>query len=189
VEDALALDKANGNTLWYDAIQKEMSNVRIAYNILEAGASPPIGYKCIPCRMIFDIKMDFTHKARLVAGGHVTDPPSSITYSSVVSRETVRIAFVVAASNDLDIKAAGIGNAYLNAYTSEKVYTITGPEFGEESNRIAVIVRAVYGLKSNRAAWHACFAQSLYDLGFTSCQSDPDIWRRSARKGDLTEYY
>jgi hypothetical protein len=81
--------------------------------------------------MVFDIKMDFTHKARLVAGGHVTDPPASITYSSVVSCETVQIAFVVAALNDLDVVAADIGNAYLNAYTSEKFFTITGPEFGE----------------------------------------------------------
>jgi Reverse transcriptase (RNA-dependent DNA polymerase) len=69
------------------------------------------------------------------------------------------------------------------------VYTITGPEFGEENNRITVIVRALYGLKSSGAAWHACFAQSLSDLGFMSCQSDPDIWRRSPSKGDLTDYY
>jgi hypothetical protein len=76
--------------------------------------------------MVFDIKMDFTRKARLVAGGHVTDPPVSIMYSTVVSRESVRIAFLIAALNDLNILAADIGNAYLNAPTDEKVYTITG---------------------------------------------------------------
>ena len=42
----------------------------------------------------------------------MTDPPASITYASVVSRESVRIAFMVAALNDLDIMAADIG-AYL----------------------------------------------------------------------------
>ncbi len=26
------------------------------------------------------VKIDFTHKARCVAGGHITDPPTSITY-------------------------------------------------------------------------------------------------------------
>jgi Reverse transcriptase (RNA-dependent DNA polymerase) len=96
--------------------------------------------------------MDFTRKARLVAGGHVTDPPTSITYSSVVSRELVRIVFLIAALNDLDIMTADIGNAYLNAFTSEKVYTITGPEFGEEAGRVAIIIRALYGLKSSGAA-------------------------------------
>ena len=50
--------------------------------------------------MIFDIKMgDFRRKARLVAGGHVTEPPATITYSSVVLRETVFIAFTVIALN------------------------------------------------------------------------------------------
>jgi hypothetical protein len=42
--------------------------------------------------MFFDIKMDFTRKACFVAGGHVTNPPSNITYSSVVARDSIRIA-------------------------------------------------------------------------------------------------
>jgi len=37
------------------------------------------------------------------AGGHRTDPPSSTTYSSVVSRESVRLSFLVAALNGLDV--------------------------------------------------------------------------------------
>jgi hypothetical protein len=53
--------------------------------------------------MIFDIKMDCTRKARFVAGGRTTENPASTTYSSVVSRDSVRIAFMFAALNDLDI--------------------------------------------------------------------------------------
>ena len=51
--------------------------------------------------MIFDIKMDekFTRKAILVVGGHTTAPPSSITYSSVVSRESVGISIILASLN------------------------------------------------------------------------------------------
>ena len=74
--------------------------------------------------------MDFTRKARFVAGGHVTDPPECLTYSSVVSRETVRIVFLLAALNDLDICAADISNAYLNADCAERIYTVAGKEFG-----------------------------------------------------------
>ncbi len=75
--------------------------------------------------------MDFTRKARFVAGGHMTDPPTEITYSTVVSRDSVRIGFLIAALNDLDLVAADIGNAYLQAETKEKIYAIAGPEFGE----------------------------------------------------------
>ena len=55
--------------------------------------------------------MDFTRKARFVAGGHTTEAPTSITYSSVVSRDSVRIGFLIAALND----------SYLNAPCREKI--------------------------------------------------------------------
>ena len=81
-----------------------------------------VGHQEIRCHMIFDIKMDgrFTRKARYVAGGHTTDPPSSITCSSVVSRDSIIIVFTLAALNDADIRAADVGNAYLNAKCREK---------------------------------------------------------------------
>ena len=63
--------------------------------------------------------MDFTRKARFVAGGHMTEPPVIITYSSVVSRDSVQIGFVLATLNDLELVAADIGNAYLQANTKE----------------------------------------------------------------------
>ena len=91
VKEALALDKKNGNTYWQDAISKEMKNARVAFELLDLDASCPEGYKKITCHLIFDVKMDLTRKARYVAGGHLTDPPSFLTYASVVSRDTVRI--------------------------------------------------------------------------------------------------
>ena len=67
--------------------------------------------------MIFDIKMDgkFTCRVRLVAGGHKMAPPSSITYSIVVTRESVRLVFLISGLNDLDMCACDIGIAYLNS--------------------------------------------------------------------------
>jgi hypothetical protein len=58
VKEALALDCKNGNTLWVDAIAKEMKEVRIAFNILPDDRSAPIGYQKIPCHMILDVKME-----------------------------------------------------------------------------------------------------------------------------------
>jgi hypothetical protein len=126
--------------------------------------------------MIFDVKMDFTRKARFVAGGHMTNPPAAITNSGVVSRDSVRIAFLLAALNDVDLLATDIGNAYLNAPAREKVYTTAGPEFGPElEGRAVLIVRALYGLKSSGAAWRAHLADTLRQLGYKSCLADPDV--------------
>ncbi len=90
VKEALDLDRINGNILWAAGIAKEMANVCIAFKILADDESVPIEYQKIPCHMVFDIKMeDFTHKARLVAGGHMTDAPSTSSYASVVSCKTI----------------------------------------------------------------------------------------------------
>jgi hypothetical protein len=58
VKKALALDCKNGNTLWADAIAKEMKEVCIAFNILPDVSSALIGYQKIPCHMIFDMKIE-----------------------------------------------------------------------------------------------------------------------------------
>ena len=188
--EAIEIDKESGDHEWFDAIMKEMNNVRIAFDIKQHGESAPAGFKRIPLTMIFDIKLDFTKKARLVAGGHRTDPPTSMTYSSVVSRKSVRIAFTIAALNGLDVIMSDVGNAYLNTRTSGKVYGIAGMEFGEQDvGKVCVIVRTLYGLKSSGAAWRSHFANDLRDMGFTSTLADPDVWLRPATKRNGYKYY
>ena len=66
--------------------------------------------------MIFDVKMGYSRgKSRLVVRGHVTEPPATITYVSVVLRETVRIDLKLAALNDLTVNMVDIQNAYITA--------------------------------------------------------------------------
>jgi len=141
--------------------------------------------------MIFDIKMDgkFTRKARLVAGGHTTETPASSTYSSIVSRESVRAAFLLAALNDLDVFAADVGNAYLNAPCREKIWTRAGKEFSSDEGSIMIIVRALYGLKTSNAAWRAAFAEKLTEMGYKSTKADPDVWIRESVKPNGFRYF
>jgi hypothetical protein len=140
--------------------------------------------------MIFDVKCDLTRKARFVAGGHWTEASTQLTYSSVVTRDSVHIAFLIAALNDIKILAADIGNAYLQAPAREKVHTTAGPEFGPDNiGKTVIIVRAMYGLKSSGAAWRAKFSETLRDMGFLPSYADPDVWYRPATKTCGFEYY
>ena len=82
--------------------------------------------------------------------GHMTDTSSSITYSSVVSHDSVCISFLVATLNDLDVMSADIGNTYLNAPDKEKIWTVMGHEFGRDKGAMFIMSRALYGLKSAR---------------------------------------
>ena len=128
---AIELDTKNGNHLWRDALKKEMKNVGVAFDILEDHQNVPIGWTKTSGHLIWDVKMDFTRKARWVKDGHKTADPLSSNYAGVVSRDSVRIAFTLAAMNGLDICAADVQNAYIQAPSSEKHYVICGPEFGE----------------------------------------------------------
>jgi hypothetical protein len=193
VEEALAIDKEEGNDFWKKSIDKEIKNVKVAFRILEEGEQPPVGSKHIPYHIIFDVKFDLTRKSRLVAGGHRNkDVPAHATFSSVTSRDSVRLAFMLAALNNLNILSADIGNAYLNAPARERVHTTLGPEiFGtEHSGKTAVIVRALYGLKTAGAAWRHHFASFIRDeLKFDPTVADPDVYRKPMIKKDGTKYY
>ena len=57
----------------------------------------------------------------------MTEAPATLTYASVVSRETVRIALTLAALNDVEVKASDIQNAYLTAPVTEKIWITCGP--------------------------------------------------------------
>ncbi len=92
--------------------------------------------------------------------------------------------------HELDILAADIGNAYLQAPTREQVHTTAGPEFGPSRvGQTVVIIRAMYGLKSSGAAWHAQLSETLLGMGFKPSLADPDVWYRAACKEDGFEYY
>ena len=125
----------------------------------------------------------------MVAGGHTTEAPSSVTYSSVVSRDSVRIALTISALNNLDVLACAIQNAYMTAQGREKIWTRTGPEFGSEIGCIMIVVRALYGLKSSGAAFGALLVETLYDLGYLPTKADLDVWIRLAVKANGFEYY
>jgi Reverse transcriptase (RNA-dependent DNA polymerase) len=88
--------------------------------------------------------------------------------------------------NKLEPWATDIGNAYLEAYTSKKVYIIAVPEFGGLEAHILKTSKALYGLCSSGACWHDRFADCITEHGFFQCKSEPDIWMH--RVEDIYKY-
>ena len=194
VAEAKRFDTENNNSLWWDSICQEMKNVMIAFEQTDESIDSlrRKGYQHIDCHVIFDVKMgeNFRRKARMVAGGHKTETPATLTYSSVVSRDSVRIAFMIAALNDLEILACDIQNAYLTAPCREKICITAGPEFGPElEGKTMLVVRALYGLKSSGAAFRSFLAETLRDLNFVPSRADPDVWMSPAVKPDGFKYW
>jgi Reverse transcriptase (RNA-dependent DNA polymerase) len=189
-QDAMRLDRFNGNSKWRDATKLELDQINEYETFNDLGhkerVKAPVGFKKIRVHLIFDVKHDGRHKARLVADGHLTDAPLESVYSGVVSIRGFRIIMFLAELNHLEFWATDVGNAYLESFTTEKVYIIAGPEFGEYENHIMTIRKALYGLKSSGQRWHDRLHDCLQDLGFNPCKAEPDIWMK--RNGDIWEY-
>jgi hypothetical protein len=83
VEHAYDIDRANSNTLWKDALTKEMTKARVAFEVLEEEMKAPIGWSKVTGHLVWDVKMDFTRKARWVLDGHKTPNPIGSTYAGV----------------------------------------------------------------------------------------------------------
>ena len=102
VHHAQELDRRNGNTMGMDVLAKEMFNVGIAFEVVEEKQSAPLGWSQVSGHLVWDVKIDFTQKARWVLDGHKTPDPIGSTYAGIVSRESVRIAFTYAAHLSMD---------------------------------------------------------------------------------------
>ena len=79
--EALEFDKANNNSKWYDATKAELDSIihmrcsksiqKVKYGKQKKVLNAPPGYQEIRVHLIFAVKYDGRHKARLVADGHL----------------------------------------------------------------------------------------------------------------------
>ena len=191
VVEAYAIDKANNNTYWSDAIKTEMPKIINSVEEFTGEMHELKGYQQISGHLIFDVKFseNFRRKVRYVADGDRTKTPTSITYSTVVACDSVRICLTIAALNELDILSADVENAYLTAPCKERVWIRAGAEFGELQGKILIVKKALYRLNSSGASFRTFLAEQLDDIGFKSSIADPDVWMRPAVKPDGERYY
>ena len=139
----------NGNRVWWEAEERELGQIDEYEAFTDMGIGTkavPHGYKKIRVHMVYDMKVTLQRKARLVADGQLTDTPVDSLYLSVVSLRGLKTTLFLAELNQLEAWCTDVGNAYLEAYTDEKVYIIAGNGFGDQEGRTLIIIKALYGL-------------------------------------------
>ena len=194
--EAMQFDSENKNSKRYDAIKQEMESM-LEYKVFKKWdkaildkhkkvMNPPKGYHRIKVHLVFAVKFDGRHKARLVADGHLTPEPIEKIYSGVVSLRILRLVIFLGKLNHL--WGADIGNAYLEAFTDEKLYIVAGPEFQELEEYILIFLKAMYGLKSSGKRWAEVIHGILRDMKFLPSKADPFICLRKAPNLRCYEY-
>ena len=150
--EALLLDKQNGNIKWQDCTALEMQHLKDYQTFIDKGlysqTSIPKGFKKIKVHLVYAVKHDGYHKARLVADGHLTDIPLNSVYAGVVSIRGMQLCLFLGELNGMEAYATDIGNAYLEAKTRKKVCIRAGPEFEELEGHLLIIYKVLYRLTS-----------------------------------------
>ena len=193
--DAIRLDKENSNTHWQDAMDLELTQIHEYKVFKDTGkaqfhngkAVTPDGFQKIRVHFVYAVKHDGRFKARLVADGHLTKEPVESIYSGVVPLRSLRMVVFLSQLNDLEIWGADVGNAYLEAYTDEKLCIIAGPEFKELQGHLLIMIKALHGTCSGGARWHDRLFDILQELKFKPSKADPDVWMRPEPGGTCYE--
>ena len=125
------------------------------------------------------------------AVGHATGAPPTLTYVSVVSQYSVRIALTLAALNDMEVKTSDIHNAYFTNPCSDKIWTTLGSEFVPDlEGKKDLVVRALYGLKYASASFRNHLAECMKNIWYSLCLVDPYLWfKKETRPSYGAKYY
>ena len=75
-----------------NAINREMINLKVTFNVLDDGSNIPVGFNKASGNLVSNISMKLKRKDLLVKDGHITPEPEWFTFSRVESR---RRAFVL----------------------------------------------------------------------------------------------
>ena len=128
--------------------------------------------------------------ARFIAIGSRTEVLASLTYLRIMLRHIVRLAFLIAALNELDILTYDIGNAYLNAECKEKISFVSRKEYGFNQGKVLIIKQALYGLYLSGVTWRATLREHIMNaMTFASTRVDAVVYIQKNMSNEKSPYY
>ena len=108
--------------------------------------------------------------------------PESVTYSTVVLRDSLIIFLMTDAINDLDVLGDDIQNELLTEPNGDKSWLRVRLEFGPDKSKYFIFVRTLYSLVLASAYLGPYTEKKLNEMVFKSLQSNTNVWMRLAKR-------
>jgi hypothetical protein len=152
----------------------------------------PEGRKAIGCKWVYHLKRDehgkiARYKARLVAQGFSQKPgvdySDNGTFAPVMRFKTLRTMLAHMEIHNWKLGQFDIKGAYLHGYLEEEIYMAQPQGYGDNSQRVRKLIRAIYGLKQAGNVWNTVLNEALTELGFKQLKSDYCCYIRQNEDG------
>ena len=186
IKEAVAINKKNRNTLWQDAIQKSWKKWWLYSKLYLRVRSHPLSFSMSPATWCLTLQWRISIERHDKWWEARWPIPQMLLPAPVWSkRKTVHNALTKAALHDQEVKAADVLDSYVMAPNRGKIWIIICLKL-DDAGRSAIIVGAVYSLKSTGASHWA----HLAELGCQSCDADTDLWMKVVyRLEDKLQFY
>lgn len=117
-------------------------------------------------------------KARLVAKGYSQSYGIDYdeTFAPVVRYVSIRYLLALAIEQDWKITQIDAITAFLQGPLDEEIYMAQPDGFGDGTNRVCKLNKAVYGLKQAGRQWNLKLDRALKEYGLKRSNSDPCIY-------------
>ena len=178
---------------WMEAMQKEIDGclAQQVWDVMERSSLPPRA-NVIPVKWVFKIKTDENgkitkFKARITPKGfkqrHGVD--FFEVFANTGKYKSLRTMLSIAARRDMELRQLDVPQAFTQAKLDETVY-MEMPEGFATPGMVCRLKKSLYGLKQSPRNWYLLASAFIKDeLGFTACVSDPCLFHRRSRTGQL----
>ena len=174
--------------LWREAITLEfgkMNEHEVWTKIKQS--EKPRDRRCVKCKWVLEIKRDGRFRARLVACGYSQIPglDYELSYSPVVSDETIRILLVVGMVLGYIAKLVDVSTAFLHGDLKDtEIYMMDCPPgMKHKEDECLRLNKSIYGLvQSARAYWEKT-CEVFEAIGFTRSFADACLFVKKLNDG------
>ena len=155
---------------WEIAMDNEMDslNKNNTWKLVEKPKSTNV----IDVKWLYKKKNENLYKARLVAKGFQQEECMSSNYSPVVKMQTLKILLVFCCQNNINIEQMDVETAFLNGKIKSKVYVNQPKGYENGTDRVLMLMKALYGLKESARLWYDCFNEFMECLDFKRSDYD-----------------